>query len=60
MLLTNVLDLIHDVHQLGEFIEQGDTQAAGEKAAQLASQNIRLQRKPCENARKEQKFQFVE
>lgn len=45
---------------MGEHIERGDVQGAMEKAAQLASQRVRIEKATLENTRNDEEFTFVE
>lgn len=50
------LDLLGDVRNLSKFIKQGRAEEAAELAAQLASQEVRLEAQPSEQLPNEEEF----
>ena len=60
MLCLNVLDLIKNVHLLGEYIEKGDVQRATEKASQLAAQRVQIKKEAFEDTRDDEEFTYAD
>ena len=54
-----IVDLLLDVHHLGKYIEQGNSDAAARLASQLASKRVRLHANSSKNTRNDLEFTYV-